>query len=136
MKSTSKIHSLIIMVIALVGLVFYFVTSFTGYLANASVNAAPIVLTIAAELALAVFAFKGGSLAPVLRDGLLLLAGCFLIISFAAFVLGRVTLAADVYFIPVNYPAAEETALNLSFVGLAGYLLSVIGTIALAFRKI
>ena len=36
------------------------------------------------------------------------------------------SLAADVYFIPVNYPQAEETALHLSIVGIVLYLASII----------
>ena len=38
----------------------------------------------------------------------------------------RKTLAADVYFIPVNYPQAEADALYLGIVGVAFYIVSII----------
>ncbi len=135
MNKTSKLPVLVTMAAALVGLVIYLVTSFTGYLANAAVDPKPIIFTIVAVAALAVLLWKGDSLMPILGDGLLLLAGLFLIASFAAFVLGRVTLAADVYFIPVNYPAAEETALIISFVGLGCYLVGIIAAVCACFAK-
>lgn len=49
------------------------------------------------------------------------------------FVMTRVTLAADVYFIPVNYPAAEADALHISIAGVACYLLADIVLIVEAF---
>ena len=104
------------LVTAVIGLVVYLVTSFTGYLAGSATNPAPIVCTVIAIV-----------LAVVLAATALLIA------SFALFALGRVSLVADVYFIPVNYPAAEETALNISIVGLVSYLVSIVAMIAACF---
>lgn len=134
MKNRS-VTALVAAVAALVGLVIYLITSFTGYLANAAVNIWPIVCSVVAVALLAAVGLRGGSWGGFLRDVLVLLAGGLLIVSFALFVLGRVTLAADVYFIPVNYPAAEGTALYISMVGLAAYLVGIVAVIAAAFRK-
>lgn len=119
-------HILIAAVTALVGLVFYLITSFTGYLAQSAINPVPIVCSAAALVLLCVCWFTAQSLSPLVRELLALVAGILLIASFAFFTLARVSLAADVYFIPVNYPQSEEIALYLSLVGIALYLASII----------
>ena len=119
-------HILITAIAALLGFVFYLVTSFTGYLAQSAVNPVPILCSALALAALCACFFLGQSMSPLVRDLLLLVAGVLLIVSFALFALSRVSLAADVYFIPVNYPQAEETALHLSIVGIVLYLASII----------
>ena len=58
-----------------------------------------------------------------------------LLYSFYEFVIGRVSLAADVYFIPVNYPASEATALHISLAGIALYVIADIAVIVAAFMK-
>lgn len=68
-------------------------------------------------------------------DLLLIAASVLLLVSFYFFVLSRVQLAADVYFIPVNYPASEATALHVSLAGVALYLIADIAMIAAAFVK-
>lgn len=108
------------------GFVFYLVTSFTGYLAQSAVNPIPMICSVLALALLCGCWFAGKSLSPLVRDLLTLAAGVLLIVSFALFALSRVSLAADVYFIPVNYPQAEETALYLSLVGIVLYLVSII----------
>ncbi len=117
----------------LAGHVVYGVTSATGYLAGSATNPLPIVCTIAALLCLAARMFAGEKLPGVVNDLLLVLAALGLIASFAVFTLARVPLAADVYFIPVNYPAAEETALHTSIVGVAAYLVAIMALIVDAF---
>ena len=62
-------------------------------------------------------------------------AVALLLYSFYEFVLGRVSLAADVYFIPVNYPASEATALHISIVGIALYVVADVAMIAAAFVR-
>lgn len=119
-------HILAAAAAALAGFVFYLVTSFTGYLAQSTVNPIPIICSVASLALLCACWFAGKSLSPLLRDLLTVAAGVLLIVSFAFFALSRVSLAADVYFIPVNYPQAEETALYLSLVGIALYLVSII----------
>lgn len=119
-------HILAAAVIALVGFVFYLITSFTGYLAQSAVDPIPIICSVLALALLCACWFAGKSLSPLLRDLAATAAGVLLIVSFALFALSRVSLAADVYFIPVNYPQAEETALHLSIVGIVLYLVSIV----------
>ena len=74
-----------------------------------------------------------GKLPAVVNDVLLVAANVCLIGSFAVFVLARVSLAADVYFIPVNYPASEATALHISIVGAVCYLVGIVTLIVEGF---
>lgn len=121
------------LVTAVIGLVVYLVTSFTGYLAGSATNPAPIVCTVIAIVLAVVLAAASDKLGGGVLDLAVLAATALLIASFALFALGRVSLVADVYFIPVNYPAAEETALNISIVGLVSYLVSIVAMIAACF---
>ena len=57
--------------------------------------------------------------------GLLALAvGVLLILFFHQFAMGRVAVAADIYFIPVNHPTEENTAMTLSIAGMTALLIS------------
>ena len=47
--------------------------------------------------------------------------------------MGRVDLAADVWFIPVNRPATEDVALYCSMAGVALYLISFVTVTVKAF---
>lgn len=135
MKKTFNISIIVAALAGLVGLGFYIFTSLTGYLANSAMNMMPVVCTLAALAALIVLFLRGNGMGQLPRDLLVLCAGVLLIVSLALFMMARVSLAADVHFIPVNYPAAEETSLNLSIVGAVFYLISTLGTIAAAFQK-
>lgn len=121
------------LVTAVIGLVVYLVTSFTGYLAGSATNPAPIVCTVIAIVLAVVLAAAGDKLGGGVLDLAVLATTALLIASFALFALGRVSLVADVYFIPVNYPAAEETALHTSIVGVAAYLVAIVALIVDAF---
>lgn len=46
-----------------------------------------------------------------------------ILIGFYYFVVARVALVADVYFIPVNYPTSEATAVHISLIGVGLYVL-------------
>ena len=133
MKTKLNVKTLVAAAAGLAGLVVYGVTSATGYLAGSATNPLPIVCTIAALLCLAARMFAGEKLPGVVNDLLLVLAALGLIASFTVFTLALVPLAADVYFIPVNYPAAEETALHTSIVGVAAYLVAIVALIVDAF---
>ena len=76
---------------------------------------------------------RAESYQDVVNDVLLVAANVCLIGSFAVFVLARVSLAADVYFIPVNYPASEATALHISIVGAVCYLVGIVTLIVEGF---
>lgn len=120
---------------ALVGMIIYIVTSVTGYLATASMNPMPVICTIAAIIIAAVSAVQEEKIPSVPYDILLVGISVLLLISFYYFILGRVSLAADVYFIPVNYPASEAAALHISIVGAVFYLIADIIMIVTAFTK-
>ena len=120
---------------AAAGMVIYLVTSMTGYLASSAVNPWPVVCTVAAVVMLVVSAGMGSKMTAVRGDILVMAASVLLLVSFYYFVLARVQLAADVYFIPVNYPASEATALHISVAGAVLYLLADIAVIVKAFSK-
>ena len=120
---------------AAAGMVIYLVTSMTGYLASSAVNPWPVVCTVAAVVLLEVSAGMGSKMTAVMGDILVMAASVLLLVSFYYFVLARVQLAADVYFIPVNYPASEATALHISVAGAVLYLLADIAVIVKAFSK-
>lgn len=120
---------------ALVGMIIYIVTSVTGYLAGAVMNPMPVICTIAAIVVAGVMAAGEEKINTVLYDVLIVLINILLLVSFYWFILGRVSLAADVYFIPVNYPASEADALHISIVGAVFYLIADIVMIVAAFTK-
>lgn len=116
-----------------IGLAVYGYTSLTGYLAASATSTLPVALTLAALVCLALRQFAGDKMPAVLSDVLLVATDVCLIGSFAVFVLARVSLAADVYFIPVNYPASEATALHISIVGAVCYLVGIVALIVEGF---
>lgn len=120
---------------ALVGMIIYIVTSVTGYLATSAMNPLPVICTVAAIIIAAVAAVQEEKIPSVPYDILLVGISVLLLISFYCFMLGRVSLAADVYFIPVNYPASEATALHISIVGAVFYLIADIIMIVTTFTK-
>lgn len=120
---------------ALVGMIIYIVTSVTGYLATSAMNPLPVICTVAAIIVAAVAAVQEEKIPSVPYDILLVGISVLLLISFYCFILGRVSLAADVYFIPVNYPASEATALHISIVGAVFYLIADIIMIVTTFTK-
>ena len=125
----SKKGSVLIILAALatlVGLVIYVVSSYTGYLATATADMRPIFFSVIALVLLAVLYGMGGRLPGLCYTAVLWAAAGLVIASFACFALFRVSLAADVYFIPVNYPEAEEIALKISIGGIAGYAASIL----------
>lgn len=127
--------TLLAAIAALAGMVIYIVTSVTGYLAASAANPWPIVCTIAAIVLFVAGILTTDKLSVVAHD--VMTAGGFvlLLVSFYFFIMARVSLAADVYFIPVNYPASEATALHISVVGVVCYLVAAIILIARAFAK-
>ena len=122
-------------VLGLVGVIIYLVTSTTGYLKGLPMNATPAVCTfIAIAIAVAVLIFAQ-KLDQRLIDLALFVINVLLIASLMLFILGRISLVADVHFIPVNYPPAEEVSLNISIVGFVFYALSIVAAIVSAFGR-
>lgn len=122
-------------VLSLVAMIFYIVTGATGFLAGNVVNPAPIILTILGIAALVAAALLSEKLDKRIIGGILFAAVILLAISLCVFVAERVQLFADVYFIPVNYPAAEGSALTVSIVGMVFYIVSLAGTVVAGFAE-
>lgn len=122
-------------VCALAGLIIYIITSVTGYLAASPINVLLIVTTIAAIALMVVLFLRGDKVQGMTADIVMLISVALLLYSFYEFIIGRVSLVADVYFIPVNYPASEETALYISLVGIIFYVIADIAMIVAAFMK-
>ena len=133
MKTKLNTKTIVAAVASVIGLAVYGYTSMVGYLAASATSTLPVVLTVAALVCLALRQFAGSKLPAVVNDVLLVAANVCLIGSFAVFVLARVSLAADVYFIPVNYPASEATALHISIVGAVCYLVGIVTLIVEGF---
>lgn len=135
MITSIKTHvpELVAAIAAAIGLVVYIVNATTGYMAGQGVNALLIGCTVVALAGLAVRIIAQNRMPAVAADALLVIPEVLLIVSFAQFVLAHVRLAADIYFIPVNYPASEQTALNVAIVGVVFYLVAIIALIAKAF---
>lgn len=115
-------------VAALIGFIIFIVTSTSGFMAGRAVNALPIVFSIFAVLgAIALFLFSD-KLPSWAVSAILVAVSLLLTVCLCLFIWERVDLAADVYFIPVNYPEAEETALNISIVGCVFYILAIAAT--------
>lgn len=122
-------------VFALIGMIVYIVTSTTGFMAGEEVNSLLIVFTLIAVLALIVAALMSDRLDDRVVGGILFVSVVLLAVSFCLFINARVQLFADVYFIPVNYPEGEGTALNISIVGYVFYVLALVGTIVAGFAE-
>lgn len=120
-------------VLSLVGLIIYIVSATTGFLAGQDVNALPIVFSILAILIDAVIMVKGDSLGSLIKGVLMIAVAALLAVIFAQFILARLTVFADVWFIPVNYPAAEGTALTASMTGIIFYILSFVAVAVAGF---
>ena len=105
----------------------------TGYMAGRSVSGLIIAFPIIAFIILVAIPFVSNRIGRIPTDILLVVAGALIAVATCALIWDRVTLAADVWFIPVNYPASEETALNISIVGAVFFLLSFIGVCVSAF---
>ena len=125
-----KKNSIVALITALLAFVLYLITSLTGYLAGSTLDWLPIVLT-AVAVVLLITSDKMKSSA--LKDIVIILTGLALIGCISFFAMGRVTLAADVWFIPINRPETEDVALYLSLVGVVLYLVSFISVTVKAF---
>ncbi len=122
-------------VLSLVALIIYIASSATGYLAGQSINPLPIVLTILG-IALLAAAVAGAGKADKRLIGIVLFAACVLLtVSLCVCINERVQLFADVYFIPVNYPAGEGSTLNFSIVGIVFYVVAILGTVVSGFGE-
>ena len=135
MATSMKTHvaEIVAMAATLIGLVIYIVNSTTGYMAGQGMSVPLIALSVVAVIALVLRSAVRDRLSAVLTDALLIAPEVMLLVSFAQFVLARVRLAADIYFIPVNYPASEQTSLNVALIGVGCYLVAIIALVIESF---
>lgn len=117
-----------------VAFIIYCVNATTGYLAGRSVGTAIVLLTLLALVCEGALIVIGDRFKPY-RDLLFIAAGAFLIISICIYIYERVEMAADVWFIPVNYPESEETTLMMGIVGVAFYALTLLTLIGASVGK-
>lgn len=120
-------------IFAIAGSIIYVVNSVTGYMAGRGVDGWILVLSLIAIAGLAAVLIFRGRFGDIAADLIVYVATVLLIISFALFVLNRVSIIADIYFLPVNYPAEEATTLNVAIVGFILYILAIVAATAAAF---
>lgn len=135
MATSIKTHAaeIVAMAATFIGLVVYIVNSTTGYMAGQGMSVPLIALSVVAVIALVFRTVARNRLPAVLADVLLIISEVMLLASFAQFILARVRLAADIYFIPVNYPASEQASLNVALIGVGCYFVAVIALVVESF---
>lgn len=110
--------------LTLVSFIWYCVNQTTGYAAGSSVNGWAVtcfILAFLVEVGCFLFAKK----LPKWAHGVsLLVAGALLVVALVIWIMSAVPWAADVWFIPVNYPAAEGAAL---WNAIGGVIIMVVG---------
>lgn len=121
MSKKLDILSLIACVAAVVAVIMWFV-SFSTYPAAAVNSVAGTIFGICSVVLMAITAL--GLPQGKLRGLMILAAGILLVLFFYQFAMGRVSITADAYFIPVNHPVEEDTAMTQTIVGIAAALVS------------
>lgn len=125
-------------IFTLIGLIIYGVTSTTGYYptTGAQWDVLPLILSLfALVIACALVVVKQLNKTSWITTIVLFAIVSLLIASFVLFVLARIEMFSDVYFLPVTPPTAEVQALNTSIAGFVFYLLSIVTIIVAAFGK-
>ena len=122
-------------VLALISMIIYIVTGTTGFMSGTILNALPIVFTILAIAVLVASVLLSAKLDKRIVGVMLAVACVLLAVSFCIFIVERIQIFADVWFIPVNYPEAEGAALSSSVTGIVFYILSVVCVIVAGFAE-
>lgn len=122
-------------VLSLIGMIIYLISGTTGYLAGLAFNVLPIILTIFSLIICLLLFLFSDKLNKIIEEILLFSLVSLLALSCVLFLYSRIDIAADVWFIPVNYPQAEKHTLVVSIVGVVFYMLSTISTIVAGFSK-
>lgn len=136
-KQTVGSYSLMASILfILIGFIIFLVSSTTGYLAGKPVDVLTILFTllgIAFALVEIILHDKLEGIHWLINDFVIVAAGIMYGLALTMFMNSRVAVAADVWFIPVNYPVAEATCLNISIVCVVFYGLGLIGACIAAF---
>ncbi len=123
-------------VLALVALIVYSINSDTGYYASSSTNSLPIafaVISIVLCIGAPIIADKMDSRIP---NVFVLIAAVLMSAAACVYILERVSLFADMWFIPTDPPAAESAALAPTMVGIIFYFVSALAAVAACFGKL
>ncbi|TCD53873.1 hypothetical protein EJ419_06370 [Alloscardovia theropitheci] len=139
-------REIIAAVATLAALIIVIVSGTTGFLAGNAINYPAIGLSILAVVALTAdvalmirgnkIAVEGmPSLRSIISDGLLIVSIASICAALAFLLVRRMPLVADIYFIPVNHPAAEDVAMNMTIAALVGYVIAVLLLIVESFMS-
>ncbi len=120
-------------VLSLVGLIIFIVSGTTGFMAGQPISALTIVFTIIAILGLGTLFAISEKIDKRIVGGILFVLVVLLAVAMCMFIMDRLQLFADVYFIPVNHPKIEDAALSATIAGIVFYILAIIGTIVVGF---
>ncbi len=115
----------------LVGLALYIISSLI--FPSKAILGWQVIAFSCCALLLAVVAYASKTVPGILRDVCIVGGGLALIAAISFFVLNRLEPGADVWFIPVNYPAQEATSLYVSCAGIACYFVAFVATVLKAF---
>lgn len=119
-------------IILIPGFIIFMINSTTGYLYGSKLSALVVCLSllgIIGGILLAIFGDKLGKFAGV---GYLLVAACAAI-SIAGIVWSVEAVAADIFFIPVNYPASEDTTWALAITSIVFYAIAFVAATTACF---
>lgn len=120
--------------LCLLAFIVYLINSTTGYLAGTALDPLVILFSLLAfACGLAMF-LLGEKLGRFAGFGYLAM-GVFLSLSIAALILSRQQIVADIYFIPVNHPVAEEATFGGSVAALLLYLLAFLAAVYATFGE-
>lgn len=115
-----------------IGLVLYIISGIL-FPSKSTLTFPVFAFSACALVFLAIAAYAAKTLPGLLRDICLVAGGLCVIGAISFFCLGRMDPAADIWFIPVNYPAAEAASLYVSCAGLAFYFIAFLATLLKAF---
>ena len=130
-KKQSKLAWLAVCALA-AGLILYLVSSLI-FPSKSVLGWQVIAAGLAGCPLLAVVAYAGETVPKLLRDICIVCGGLCVIAAISFFVLNRLEPGADIWFIPVNYPAAEATSLYVSCAGIACMCVAFVATVIKAF---
>lgn len=121
-------------VLLIPGFIIFLVNSTTGYLAGSKLSALVITLTVLALIVGIIMPLFGEKLHKFSGIGALLIA-VMVGISIAGIAWTIEGVAADIFFIPVNYPESENGTWALGVTSVVFYLLSFLSAMAACFGK-
>ena len=128
-------------VAGLVAFIIFLVNSCSGYYAGSSIDALTLTFSILYLVgAIALFICKDlisklGKAGNWIETAAYLVLALFLSLAVVFLINSRTELAGDVYFIPGMSTDAKESAITVSFVALAFYIISFIALVVCGFRS-